>query len=122
MHWDGGINHIEVCSISPCLSARDGRRPDCNWENQKEQSYLFCSSDWISGNQFTKNTEGACPPFTASLVWQMLNMMGTKGEAHFDQYEQTGYEIFKTKCSHCHREPFTDFTYQIPYGNGYYPE
>jgi cytochrome c peroxidase len=36
-----------------------------------------------------------------------------KGEASFNLAEQTGYDLFKTKCAACHKEPlFTDLTFR----------
>ncbi|MCE3282672.1 MAG: cytochrome-c peroxidase [Chitinophagaceae bacterium] len=36
-----------------------------------------------------------------------------RGEATFTLSEQLGYDIFKTKCATCHKEPlFTDFSYR----------
>jgi cytochrome c peroxidase len=36
-----------------------------------------------------------------------------RGEATFNLPEQTGYDVFKSKCTGCHKEPLTtDFTYR----------
>jgi cytochrome c peroxidase len=36
-----------------------------------------------------------------------------RGQESFSVYEEMGYEVFKTKCASCHKEPlFTDFSYR----------
>jgi len=117
MHWDGGINHIEVQPLAPLLDphemAEDLDQVIGKLKKDKSYPILFqraFGSAEISSQRILK----ALAQFTASLVSADAKYDRVqRGEAHFDQYEQTGYEIFKQKCSHCHREPlFTDFSYR----------
>ncbi len=117
MHWDGGINHIEVQPLAPLLDPHE-MAEDLNQvigKLKKDAVYpaLFnqaFGSPGINSQRILK----ALAQFTASLVSADAKYDQVKrGEAHFNQYEQTGYEIFQQKCARCHQEPlFTDFSYR----------
>jgi cytochrome c peroxidase len=117
MHWDGGINHIEVQPLAPLLDPHE-MAEDLNQvigKLKKDAVYpaLFnqaFGSQGINSQRILK----ALAQFTASLVSADAKYDQVKrGEAHFNQYEQKGYEIFQQKCARCHQEPlFTDFSYR----------
>ena len=117
MHWDGGINHIEVQPLAPLLDPHE-MAEDLNQiigKLKKDKSYpaLFkqsFGSPGITSQRILK----ALAQFTASLVSANSKYDKMKrGEGRYDRYEQTGYEIFQQKCASCHREPlFTDFSYR----------
>jgi cytochrome c peroxidase len=117
MHWDGGINHIEVQPLAPLLDPHE-MAEDLNQvlgKLKKDRAYpaLFnraFGSPGISSQRILR----ALAQFTASLVSADSKYdQVQRGEARFNQYEQTGYEIFRQKCARCHQEPlFTDFSYR----------
>jgi cytochrome c peroxidase len=117
MQWDGGINHIEVQPLAPLLDphemAEDLNHIIGKLKKDKDYPRLFTEvfgSPLINSQRILK----ALAQFTASLVSADAKYDQVKrGESHFNQYEQTGYEIFQRKCAHCHQEPlFTDFSYR----------
>ena len=117
MHWDGGINHIEVQPLAPLLDPHEMGEElnEIIRKLKKDKSYpaLF-NQVFGSPGINTQRILRALAQFTASLVSADAKYDRVKrGEGHFDQYEQTGYSIFQQKCSRCHPEPlFTDFSYR----------
>jgi cytochrome c peroxidase len=117
MHWDGGINHIEVQPLAPLLDphemAEDLNQVIGKLKKDKDYPALFnraFGSPGINSQRIMR----ALAQFTASLVSADAKYDQVKrGTAHFNVYEQKGYEIFQQKCAHCHQEPlFTDFSYR----------
>lgn len=117
LHWDGGINNIEVQPLAPMLDphemAEDLSRVIYKLKKDKLYPSLFeraFGSPLINSQRILR----ALAQFTASLVSADAKYDQVKrGTAHFNIYEQTGYEIFRQKCAHCHQEPlFTDFSYR----------
>jgi cytochrome c peroxidase len=117
MHWDGGINHIEVQPLAPLLDphemAEDLNQVISKLKRDKFYPALFnqaFGSPVINSQRILR----ALAQFTASLVSADAKYDRVKrGEARFDEYEQTGYTIFQQKCARCHQEPlFTDFSYR----------
>ena len=116
-NWDGGINHIEVQPLAPLLDphemAEDLNQIISRLRKDKFYPSLFnqaFGSPVINSERILK----ALTQFTASLVSADSKYDQMKrGTAHFNKYEQTGYEIFQQKCARCHQEPlFTDFSYR----------
>jgi cytochrome c peroxidase len=117
MHWDGGINHIEVQPLAPLLDphemAEDLNQIIGKLKNDRAYPALFnqtFGSPGINSQRILK----ALAQFTASLVSADTKYDRVKrGEAQFNQYEKTGFEIFQQKCARCHQEPlFTDLSYR----------
>jgi len=117
MHWDGGINHIEVQPLAPLLDphemAEDLNQVIGKLKKDKDYPALFnraFGSPGINSQRIMR----ALAQFTASLVSADAKYDQVKrGTAHFNVYEEKGYEIFQQKCAHCHQEPlFTDFSYR----------
>jgi cytochrome c peroxidase len=117
LQWDGGINHIELQPLAPLLDphemAEDLTHIIVKLKRDRDYPGLFnraFGSPVINSQRILK----ALAQFTASLVSADAKYDRVKrGEAHFSQYEQTGYEIFRQKCARCHQEPlFTDFSYR----------
>jgi cytochrome c peroxidase len=117
LHWDGGINHIEVQPLGP-LTAKNEMAEDIDSvliKLRKDTAYpkLFRAAygtTLISSQRMLK----ALAQFTGSII--SCNSKYDKvqrGEARFTPAEQRGYELFKVKCSGCHPEPlFTDNSFR----------
>jgi cytochrome c peroxidase len=115
-HWDGGINNIEVQPLSPLTAANEmGETLESVLAKLKQdETYrkMFKAAfgdATITSQRMLK----ALAQFTGSLVSANSKYDKVKnGEATFTDTEQKGYEIFKSSCSGCHKEPlFTDNSY-----------
>lgn len=117
MHWDGGINHIEVQPLAP-LTAPNEMAEDINnviGKLQADEKYrqLFRSA---FGDE-TINSQRmlfAITQFVGSLVSGNSKYDKMKaGTATFTSFEENGYKLFQSKCASCHQEPlFTDFSFR----------
>lgn len=117
LHWDGGINHIEVQPLSPITAPNEMAESldSVLYKLKKDTAYpklfkaAFGSSE-ISSQRMLK----ALAQFTGSIV--SANSKYDKvqrGEATFTYSEQNGYNLFKAKCAACHKEPlFTDNSFR----------
>src|SRR5450432_3625986 len=98
MHWDGGINHIEVQPLAPLLDphemAEDLHHIIDKLKKDKSYPALFAGafgSPDINSQKILK----ALAQFTASLVSSNAKYDQVKrGETQFNEYEKTGYGIF----------------------------
>lgn len=117
MHWDGGINHIEVQPLAP-ITAPNEMAEDINSVISKLKanvSYrnMFMAAfgtDEINSQKMLK----ALSQFMLVMVSADSKYDRVKnGQAVFNSFEQAGYSTFQTKCASCHKEPlFTDFGYR----------
>ncbi len=117
LHWDGGINHIEVQPLGP-LTAKNEMASNLDTVLKRlrtDTAYpkLFKAafgSPIINSQRMLK----ALAQFTGSIVSYNSKYDKVKrGEASFTLNEQNGYNFFKTKCESCHKEPlFTDFSFR----------
>jgi cytochrome c peroxidase len=116
-HWDGGVSHIEMQPLAPILDPHEmaGNLNDIIGMLKKDRHYpaLFATafgSPGISSQRILR----ALAQFTASLVSADARFDRMKrGELIFNEYEKTGYTIFRQKCESCHAEPlFTDGSYR----------
>ena len=113
LHWDGGVNHIEVQPLGPLTSPIEmAETVDSVLQKlKKDKAYptLF------------KAAFGTPEINSQRMLKALAQFMGTiisanskydkvqRGEMSFTASEQNGYAIFKTKCAACHKEPlFTD--------------
>jgi len=117
LHWDGGINHIEVQPLAPITAPNEMAETIENVLKKlnADTSYkrMFAAAfrnPTINSQQMLK----AIAQFLGSI--QSYNTKYDKvkrGEAAFSKSEEVGYEIFKAKCNSCHREPlFTDYSFR----------
>lgn len=117
MHWDGGINHIEVQPLFPITAKNEmGETLDSViYKIRKDTAYkrMFKAAfgdATINSQRMLK----AIAQFTGSLI--SANSKYDKvmrGEASFTPFEAKGYEVFKAKCASCHKEPlFTDNSFR----------
>lgn len=117
MHWDGGINHIEVQPLAP-LTAHNEMAEDINnvvnkLNGSAEYKKMFKA---VFGNEEVNSQKmlKALTQFMGSLVSANARYDKMKrGETTFSVAEQTGHNIFRSKCAGCHKEPlFTDNSYR----------
>lgn len=117
LHWDGGINHIEVQPLSPMTSPTEMAE---SLENilsklKKDSAYpamfkaAFGTTE-INSQRMLK----ALAQFTGSIVSADSKYDKVmRGETTFTYSEQNGYAVFRSKCSGCHTEPlFTDYSFR----------
>ncbi len=117
LHWDGGINHIEVQPLAPITAKNEmGETLDSIlFKIKKDTAYkrMFKAAFGdaaINSQRMLK----AIAQFTGTLVSANSKYDKVKrGEAVFTSFEERGYEVFKVKCASCHKEPlFTDNSYR----------
>lgn len=117
LHWDGGVNHIEVQPLSPITAPNEmGESLDSVLRKlRKDTSYVRMfkaafGTPEINSQRMLK----ALAQFTGSII--SANSKYDKvmrGEASFTPSEQNGYTFFKANCTGCHKEPlFTDFSFR----------
>jgi cytochrome c peroxidase len=117
LHWDGGVNHIEVQALSPMTAPNEmAENIDSVLQKlRKDTSYQrrFASafgSKMMNSQRMLK----ALAQFVVSLISSNSKYDKVKkGEDKFYAAEQRGYELFKQRCNTCHREPlFTDYSFR----------
>ena len=117
LHWDGGINHIEVQPLAP-LTAHNEMAENIDSvlkKLRKDTAYpkLFKAAfgtTLINSQRMLK----ALAQFTGSIVsYNSKYDKVIRGEATFTPAEEKGYNFFKAKCAVCHAEPlFTDNSFR----------
>ena len=117
MHWDGGINHIEVQPLAPITAPNEMAEDINNVINKLQQDADYRRLFKEAFGDETINSQRllfAMTQFVASLVSANSKYDKMKrGQATFTTEEQNGYMIFKDKCASCHAEPlFTDNSYR----------
>lgn len=116
-HWDGGINHLEVQPLAPITApnemAEDINRVIDKLKQDDKYKPMFRAAfgtDEINSQRMLK------------ALSQFMIMMTSgnskydkmkRGEAVFNSAEQSGYQLFQSKCVSCHKEPlFSDYSYR----------
>jgi cytochrome c peroxidase len=112
-HWDGGINHIEVQPLAPLTDTSEMAETigsvikKIDADTAYKRMFVAAFGDAAINSQRMLR---ALAQFTGSI--QSYNSKYDKvkrGEASFSVSEEYGYNIFKSKCNACHKEPlFTD--------------
>jgi cytochrome c peroxidase len=118
LHWDGAINHIEVQPLAPLTAPNEmGESIDSVLlKLKKDTSYTrMFKTAFGDANITSKRMLKALAQFVGSLVSSNSKYDKVmRGENKFTDYELRGYEIFKSNCASCHKEPlFTDNTFRI---------
>jgi len=117
LHWDGGINHIEVQPLAPLTAPNEmAENIDSVLKKlRKDTAYpkLFKAAfgtTLINSQRMLK----ALAQFTGSIVsYNSKYDKVQRGETVFTPAEQNGYSVFKTRCAGCHTEPlFTDNSFR----------
>lgn len=117
LHWDGGINHLEVQPLAPLTAPNE-------MGETVENVIKKLNSDTRYRDMFKAafGDENATSQRMLKALAQFMGMM-VSGNSKYDQVmlgkttftlaEQSGYTIFKAKCGTCHKEPlFTDLSYR----------
>ena len=117
MHWDGGINHLEVQPLSPITSANEmaATIPDILIKLKEDTAYIrLFRAAFKDGIINSQHLLKALAQFTGSI--QSYNSKYDKvkrGEDTFTVSEKLGYQIFLANCNTCHKEPlFTDNSFR----------
>ena len=117
LHWDGGINHLEVQPLAPLTAPNE-------MGETVENVIRKLNSDTRYREMFRAafGDENVTSQRMLKALSQFMGMMVSgnakydlvmRGKATFTQAEQSGYTIFKAKCGSCHKEPlFTDLSYR----------
>ena len=117
MHWDGGVNHIEVQPLAPITNLNemaetiDGVLNKLQPDSSYQEMFTAAFGDaTINSQRMLK----ALAQFMGSI--QSYNSkydQVKRGETTFSAQEQNGYKTFQVKCGSCHTEPlFTDQTFR----------
>jgi cytochrome c peroxidase len=117
MHWDGGINHIEVQPLAPITAANEMAETLANVlkkisaDTAYKRMFKTAFGDAaVTSQRMLK----ALAQFTGSI--QSYNSKYDKvkrGEDTFTVSEQLGYATFKANCNACHTEPlFTNNSFR----------
>lgn len=117
MHWDGGINHIEVQPLAPITNIVEMAETinnvliKLNADSSYRRMFIAAFGDnTINSQRMLK----AIAQFMGSI--QSYNSkydQVKRGKASFTLAEQNGYNTYQSKCSSCHPEPlFTDNSFR----------
>lgn len=117
LHWDGGINHIEVQPLAPITAPNEmGEQLSQVLQKLKNDTgYVrMFKLAFEDGAITSQHMLKALAQYMGSILSYNSKYDKVKrGEANFTLSEQQGYTFFKAKCETCHKEPlFTDFSYR----------
>lgn len=117
LHWDGGINHIEVQPLSPLTATNEMAETLENVLKKLKEDTSYVRLFKIAFADGTINSQHllkAMAQFTGSI--QSYNTKYDKvkrSEDSFTVSEKLGYTTFLTNCNSCHKEPlFTDNSFR----------
>ncbi|MCW3089189.1 MAG: cytochrome-c peroxidase [Ferruginibacter sp.] len=117
MHWDGGVNHIEVQPLAPITNITEMVETIDNVLKKLVIDTAYTRMFTAAFGDNTINSQRmlkALSQFMGSI--QSFNSkydQVKRGTASFTVAEQNGYNIFKAKCNSCHAEPlFTDNSFR----------
>ena len=117
MHWDGGINHIEVQPLAPMTAPNEMAETIDNVVSKLQADSSYRRMFNAAFGDETVNSQRmllALTQFVGSITSSNSRYDKMKrGETSFNQYETEGYKIFQSKCASCHQEPlFTDNSFR----------
>ena len=117
MHWDGGINNLEVQPLAPITAPNEMAEDINSVLNKLQQDPGYPGMFKAAFGDETINSQ--------RMLWALTQFVGSlisadskydrvkKGLALFTPEEQNGYAIFQAKCASCHTEPlFTDNSFR----------
>ena len=115
--WDGGIAHLDLQPLMPLTAPNEMGETLAGVIHKLQQDVAYQKMFRAAFGSSLINTQR----ITRALSQYMLMLVSSnskydqvlRGEASFLLPEQLGYDIFKQKCSSCHKEPFfTDLSYR----------
>jgi cytochrome c peroxidase len=117
MHWDGGINHIEVQPLAPITAPNEMAETIENVlaKLKADSAYpkMFRSAFGTSEINSQRMLKALSQFMGSILSYNSKYDKVKRGEASFTPSEQNGYNLFKAKCETCHKEPlFTDNSFR----------
>ena len=116
-HWDGEFRSLLVEAHQPISTftemGGDIKNVITKLEKDDAIKKMFKAafgSSWITEDRIIK----ALSQFTGSIISANSKYDKVKkGETTFTIQEESGYQLYKSKCSSCHTEPmFTDYSYR----------
>ena len=115
MHWDGGVNHIEVQPLAPITKPIEMGETVENVINKLKADTALKLFAKAFGNHHYQPAHAK----SNSTVYRFMVSSNSKydkvkqGETSFTLSENNGYAIYKSKCASCHPEPlFTDNSFR----------
>jgi len=117
LHWDGGVNHIEVQPLAPLTAPNEMAESIDNVLHKLSADTGYRRMFRDAFGDTTINSQRmllALTQFVGSITsFNTRYDKMKRGEASFNQYEAEGYKIFQSKCASCHQEPlFTDNSFR----------
>lgn len=121
-HWDGGVNNLEVQGINPVTHPNE---MDMSLDEvilrlkQSEKYRILFTSAFGDDEITTSRIFKSITQFVALLVSsdsKYDQVMRHEGGVQFSSQEKKGYELFKSYCASCHKEPL--FTNDFFASNG----
>lgn len=115
--WDGGINHIEVMSFAPITNPVE-MNEDMAHVVQKLAAQTKYTNQFAAAFGSVEITDQKVLKALAQFMAMMVSSNSKydqviTGKTTFTDREQKGYELFKSNCAHCHKEPLlTDFSFR----------
>ena len=115
--WDGGIAHLDLQPLMPFTAPNEMGETLAGIIHKLQSDAAYKKMFTAAFGSELINTQR----ITKALSQYMLMLISSnskydqvmRGEASFLLPEQLGYDIFKQKCSSCHKEPFfTDGSYR----------
>jgi cytochrome c peroxidase len=111
--WDGGVNNLEVQPINPITNPieMDEKLENVIFKLQRSTKYKMLFTKAFGDEKVTsQRLLKALTQFTVML--KSSNSKYDKvmrKEKQYNEREQRGYDLFKTNCASCHKEPlFSD--------------
>lgn len=115
--WDGGINHLDLQPLAPITNKHEMAETISNVIIKIKADAKYRKLFKIAFGEDNINTQKIMKALSQFML--MLVSSNSKydkvmrGETSFILPEKLGYNIFKTKCANCHKEPlFTDNSYR----------
>ena len=117
LHWDGGINHLEVQPLAPITATNEMGEDLSNILkklNADSKYRAMFRAAFGEPEATSQRMLKALSQFMGMIVSSDSKYDKVKaGKSNFTQAEASGYAIFKVKCVSCHQEPlFTDLSYR----------
>jgi len=107
--WDGGVNHLDVQPINPITSPveMDEKLDNVVKKIQKSTKYQQYFKEAFGDSKVTgQRILKALSQFTVQLKSSNSKYDRViRKEESYNEREQRGYELFKTHCASCHKEP-----------------